>query len=223
MIALGKKLVTELGAEEDNDTLGRWMAHQLADLLTRYETAPVAEKEHLRQTCEDSILKIWAHRSQFPRGHRPFESFTPIFNTLQELDLSDPTPRYFRNAALRAREEKRDPARKWLDCATAIDDSARILIRYCLTRGAEKALDQEAEWVSLVHDLTKVSDDDLRIIVVLARQAELLNANDPESVERAELEKLSSKLDFFSEFASKVSADLKARVPRKRRARKPKP
>ena len=39
VVALGERIVHELGLEESGDTLGCWMAHRVAELMERAETA----------------------------------------------------------------------------------------------------------------------------------------------------------------------------------------
>jgi hypothetical protein len=224
ILELGKRLVRELSIENTNDTLGRWLAHDLAELIEVFESASPGEKGKERGECIDAILRIWAHRNELPSGHRPLESFTSIYQTLQALDYSDPTPRYFRAARQRAKADNKDSGpQAWLDCATSLDDGARILIRYCLVRAAETALNQESDWVKLAHDLTNVSDDDLRIVIVLAKQARLLDENDPNAVERAELQKMIAKLERLQTLAMEVKADLSRKlsgVPPPRKGKK---
>lgn len=60
MWALGCHIVNELGGERDTDTLGRWMAHHLAELMVAAEEAATAE-EHAaaRSAVESAILRVW--------------------------------------------------------------------------------------------------------------------------------------------------------------------
>jgi hypothetical protein len=45
------------------------------------------------------------------------------------------------------------------------DTTARALVKYCLTKAAEIALDGKEEWVTLAQSVLTDSDDDLRIII----------------------------------------------------------
>ena len=43
VLALGKKIVDELGLDQSADTLGRWMAHYLAEKMKDAEALPPTE------------------------------------------------------------------------------------------------------------------------------------------------------------------------------------
>jgi hypothetical protein len=59
VLELGQHLVHELGIENRFDTLGRWMAHHLAELIDRAENgATKAERLDSRKNAEETILKI---------------------------------------------------------------------------------------------------------------------------------------------------------------------
>jgi hypothetical protein len=78
--------VTELELDESVNTLSRWMAHYLAELISAAETASEAQKHDLEQRCADTIIKLWANRDTFPDGMRPFKNFEPVFRALEKLD-----------------------------------------------------------------------------------------------------------------------------------------
>ena len=108
VLALGRKLVEELGLEESNDTLGRWMAHCLADLITKAENASGGDKDAGRKECFDAILALWRHRSELPSGKRPFAELEPVIRAVESLDPEDDTPVTTALHALRrAKRQKR--------------------------------------------------------------------------------------------------------------------
>ena len=61
VLALGKKIVDELGLDQSVDTLGRWMAHDLAEKMKDAEAATGGAREQKISECSDAILKLWAH------------------------------------------------------------------------------------------------------------------------------------------------------------------
>ncbi len=85
IINLGKTIVEELKIEPGVDTLSRWMAHYVANLITKTQTASNDEKEEIEKECFEIILKIWEKRNTIPSGGRPFEEFQPIFDALEYL------------------------------------------------------------------------------------------------------------------------------------------
>ena len=67
--ALGEQIVRELGLERSVDTLGRWMAHRVAELMARAEDAPSEEvEEQARRDCTDVIMRLWERRDGWPSG-----------------------------------------------------------------------------------------------------------------------------------------------------------
>ena len=82
--------------ESSTDTLGRWMAHYVAELMDAVTKAASEEREAAQNGCCDAILKLWTHRAGLPDGKRPFEDLEPIMRALESLDPENDTPRYFR-------------------------------------------------------------------------------------------------------------------------------
>ena len=125
VIGLGKKLVEELELGAPVDTLGRWMAHYVAELITNVEAARPEERNELSSRCAAAILDLWQHRSVLPDGKRPFEEIEPILRAIQSLDPEDHTPRYWRSARSYPEKTAEEPeAQKWLDLADQFDDTA---------------------------------------------------------------------------------------------------
>lgn len=79
---LGQRIVRELGLEDGTDTLGRWMAHRIAELMERAEQADNNEaREESRRECADLILRVWSHRSGWPYG-QPLNGMASILKGL---------------------------------------------------------------------------------------------------------------------------------------------
>ena len=62
---LGRAIVSQLSIDE-HDTLGRWMAYRLAELLNQGDSDD-SEKE----AAADLVLRIWRLRSDWPNGWPP--------------------------------------------------------------------------------------------------------------------------------------------------------
>ena len=79
MLALGTHLVNELGLSDSTDTLGRWLAHHLAELISEADSAsgPKSRREASRRAT-DTILKLWAHRRDLPGAATPLAPFREI-------------------------------------------------------------------------------------------------------------------------------------------------
>lgn len=86
VLELGHYLASELGVYEGVDTLGRWMAHYLAELIDKAENSPnERDRKTARQEATDTILKIWEHRKSLPGNVYPLERFKDIFLVLDHL------------------------------------------------------------------------------------------------------------------------------------------
>src|SRR5688572_3455622 len=63
VLELGKYLVRELGFEDEVDTLGRWMSHHVAELITVAENGRTAASRRIaKRDAVTTILRIWQHR-----------------------------------------------------------------------------------------------------------------------------------------------------------------
>ena len=213
VLALGKKLVDELGLDQSVDTLGRWMAHYIAEKMEDAEAATSEARDRKMSECSDAILKLWAHRSELSNGKRPFEEFGQIFRVLQSLDLDDPTPRYFRQARSAVeQDDEGDSTKQWLNIASALDCAARVLIRYCLATAAQEAVDKSRDWVALAQAIAEEGDIDVRMVLSIADDVEVLNSENPDDTTRARIEGLLKRLEAFIAFSSTLSSCLRGQL-----------
>lgn len=69
ILQLGKNLVAELQLDRSVDTLGRWMAHYVAELIDSAENADDTESgKGLKKETFDAILDLWARKEHLPKG-----------------------------------------------------------------------------------------------------------------------------------------------------------
>lgn len=86
VLELGRYLVRELGFEDGADTLGRWMAHHLAELIAQAENgATAAERLIARQAATETILRIWEHRVSLPGKAYPLRPYEDVLRALDRL------------------------------------------------------------------------------------------------------------------------------------------
>lgn len=72
VVRLGELIVAELGLKDSNDTLGRWMSHQLAELMSQADSAKSAiERDEARRAASELIIRLWDHRAGWPTGWPP--------------------------------------------------------------------------------------------------------------------------------------------------------
>lgn len=84
-MALGQHLVRELNLD-DSDTLGRWMAHYVAELIDLAENA-TSTKDRLaaHKRAMESILQIWEHRESLPGYAYPLAKYDEVLTLLDRL------------------------------------------------------------------------------------------------------------------------------------------
>lgn len=86
VLGLGRHLERELGFEEQRNTLGRWMAHHLAELIDRAENgATESERLEARNNATETILKIWEQRTALPGRAFPIAPYKDVLAVLQLL------------------------------------------------------------------------------------------------------------------------------------------
>lgn len=95
ILALGQHLVDELGFSDGGNTLGRWMAHHVAELMIRVKNSSSdTEREAAHTHMVETILKIWEHRSSLPGKAYPLKSYENVLLVLDRLRPdSNPFPR----------------------------------------------------------------------------------------------------------------------------------
>lgn len=210
---LGRKLVKELGLDQSVDTLGRWMAHYIAELIQDVKKASAEEKPAKMQACCDAILHLWKHRHMLPDGKRPFEELEPILRTLESIDPENDTPRYFRSVrAVVDDAEENDETKFWLKLIDDLDYSAKILIRYCLTQAAQNALNKSLEWVGLAEAAGADESAEFPLIHVIIEEDSVLKASDPDEKERKHIEGRIERLESFAKMAMAVASELRQEV-----------
>jgi len=70
VLEIGCRLVYELKLENDVDTLGRWLAHYLAEMIQAYKDAPsIGEKKVVAQKVSPIIDQLSRHLSVHRGGH----------------------------------------------------------------------------------------------------------------------------------------------------------
>lgn len=86
VLELGKALVKELKLDPGVDTLGRWMAHHIAELISKAEN----EKDNLLAPAillqaEEAIIRLWTHRSGFDNYINPQKELKEILQVIRTL------------------------------------------------------------------------------------------------------------------------------------------
>lgn len=211
VIALGEKLVAELELRQSTDTLGRWMAHYVAELIHAAKTAPQATRTDAEARCASAILELWDHRAALPNGTRPFESLEPLIETLKSLDPETRAPFYRPAIRQKAQEdgEESELSRRWLSLAQGIDDTARMLIDQAITRAAAAAADDAKEWVMLATGASTAPAFDIELISHLLERTESSRSDEKQ---RERLRSRLERLNAFLRVAGLLRADFQSEL-----------
>lgn len=207
MLALGERLVAELKLVDSMNTLARWMAHYIAELIVRAEQAAPAQQREAQEECARAIMDLWALARAFPVERGMFDSVDRIIEVIESLH-PDAGP-YYRNDRWRALEARASGEGSEIDellkTALGIDGIARSLIHHVLTLAARVAGRESAEWLEFAQDL---EDDaphtELRVrVVAMGREQESLDR-----YRIQQLEKQIAQLDQFCAAAQLLRTSL---------------
>lgn len=213
IVELGKRLVFELDLEHSVDTLGRWMAHYIADCIKQVEIAGADEVEAKKKGLRDSILALWEHRSTLPNGTRPFEEIEPILRAMESLDPEGHRFRYLSSSwGLDSELEESEETTRLINMAKGIDHAARVLINYCFSSAARSALDKTKNWVKLVKAAGLEDSVEVQLVHFICNQDELANTSAPDDDQKEVLRERYERLGAFISLATKVASDIKARL-----------
>jgi hypothetical protein len=131
VLALGRTLVQELKLDPGVDTLGRWMAHYIAQLITEAENAPEGETRREKESlAADAIIKLWSHRSNYENRINPLFELKPVIQLLRSLDPNQNL--WVRHIGLGSGNS---------DAIRTLYDSFRHLMVYLLTAQLSKSAD----------------------------------------------------------------------------------
>jgi hypothetical protein len=208
---LGQKLVEELELADGVDTLGKWMAHYVAQLIEEAEKAKGEDRQRAETRAFEAILQLWRHRHHYPDGRRPFESFEPLLAALHRLQST--TPHYFRPDILNDPASRKLPEdlKLWLQLIDDFDQSARFMITEALGRAAALAAEKCDEWAELVRrGDDRLTGPDLELVIELLERSDGQTKVRDET--RAQLERSLSRLDRFVENAALFRDDLASRL-----------
>mgnify|MGYP001179028160 CR=1 FL=1 len=165
VINLGKSLISELDMERECNTPARWLVHYIAENIHKSENSQGAEKDVAEKNCIDAIFKLWHHRSELPRGIKPFTDFDSAFRGLSRLDNSAQKP-YFNEFSQFDHEidrEESPESKQWVDIAISIDKVAKGLVSESFESAAEVAITEKSK--DILRLAPEDSGDDLRIML----------------------------------------------------------
>lgn len=190
IIKLGKKLVQELQLEPSVNTLGRWMAHYIAELIKKAEySEDEKERKAYKKECFKVILKLWKNREHLPNVSKPLGELKPIIDLLEvlkERDYSDPFFHFFNNMP---------NDKTWKGFASTLKETSENIFELCLYSSlSQDLLKQKEEWLKDYKSMLAKEEIELleNLEALVNRRDSLIYFTDKEG-EDIELMKLSQK------------------------------
>jgi hypothetical protein len=189
LLALGGRLVEQFKLQADEDTLGQWIAHHLAEKLLAHKRATGPAKAAIEAELIDTILKFWKHRAYFPRGTKPFEGYDAVLRALESLDPNPDEGRYFHyRLADDLKKDAKPPSQEWIDAAKTFDRGARAMVSLCFEQAARASGQPDEVWLSAAKVLAEDADRDLVVIKFITTGAKE-DKIDPVEFDRKQLER----------------------------------
>lgn len=154
---MGDRIVRELALDDSTDTLGRWMAHRVAELIDRgNKTTTDKARNKAAAEATELILRLWAHRSNWPEGWPPQSA-------VKVLAALDPQP---------YRAKGQPSGSPWIDSLHRLAD-LQTRERHLWIDFGLLDLELEAEQRALRDDSGDLRDDEREVLERLIRQRDL--------------------------------------------------
>jgi hypothetical protein len=150
VLQLGRQLASSL---DEHDTLGRWLAQYIAELITTYEMAEGETREAAGRKAVKQILKLWRHRAD-RMGRRPLDSYEPIMAGLARVS-GEATWGYgdmLRDHGVDADQLTSAPI---LRPALALESTVRDILLAVVGLAANEADTREGVWLDLTKTLKR--------------------------------------------------------------------
>lgn len=211
VLALGRKLVDELGKQPPPRVLCRWMAHYIAELIDAADNALPQERAARQQKCYDAILQLWERHATFPGSKDPFKAFKPIVRALKRLDPDDEQSNLINCVTGGDSVPNEDPYLvPLLEFARLVESTARRLVYYTFIDAARTAKGRSREWLELATN-ANLEVPVVELIIQFGVDADG-REEDPRIREREEVEKHMQNLDEFVAMATELRAKLSTQL-----------
>ena len=167
-----------LAAElEQTDTLGRWIAHYLAERMTSLERRTGSERDTAEAEVADLILRLWSLRRQLPSGRLPLAEVDEVEAAIERLAPGRRAWAYFGAFAADTEPSPEETETSTtLKAAQLVDRLAGDLAHGLIGRAAALAEEDGAAWAKHAE---KLGDRALRTL----RRIRLTDSGSPDDVE----------------------------------------
>lgn len=174
MLELGKLLAAEL---EQTDTLGRWIAHYLAERMISLEKKTESERGIAEAEVADLIFRLWSLRRQLPSGRLPLAEVDEVEAAIERLAPGRRPWAYFGAFAADSEPSPEETETSTtLRAAQLVDRLAGDLVHGLIGRAAALAEENGAAWT---RHAEKLGDGALRTL----RRIRLTDNSSPDDAE----------------------------------------
>lgn len=185
VIKLGEKIVNELLLKDGVDTLSKWMAHYIAELIEKAKCSEGEEKEKYEKECFETIIKLWNEIYKVPNVEKPLTRFDDMYELIKEV-TNNSRYRYFQS-------KHEEIQCEYLQLIKIIDILSKKIIRKAIFMGIENSLLDEKEWLEF--DLLGLEDiSSLMKIKTLYEDVEL----DSFEINKKERDELKKAINSFN-------------------------
>lgn len=214
---LGDAIVRTFESDSDDDFVGKWMAHHLAEKITNYRSISRDDKKSAEDELVALIFEFWKHRAHYPRGKAPFKAFHAVFRALESLDPNSSASRYFRSSFTPPKKPgKGSPTENFLKKAARFDEAARAIITYYIANAAKSAGDIDKAWLKAAKVLP--AEDEYEFKIILVTQASIDQSVDAgeelKQVYRERLQRLRELSDEVASSAKQIITEIDAELDR---------
>jgi len=199
ILKLGKKLIKELELVYTVNTLARWLAHYLAELMSNIDKCESEEeKNNLQRECCDIILEIWGKRERIPI-EKPTERLKPIIDVISLLKKNEHP--FIRHSFLDKRNGLKNSKSSWLSFLEIVkNNSERIYRKSLISMISEELLEKDKEWIE--EHGSFLSDDEKSVVEYIDSIKEItISFQDDPKKESSEKEKM---VNLFNELEEKI-------------------
>ena len=203
MLELGKLLASEL---EQTDTLGRWMAHYLAEQMAGLKPKTGSERTLAEAEVAALILRLWALRRQIPGGRLPLAEVDEVEAAIVRLAPGRRPWAYF--GAFSADTEPsagETETSTTLRAALLVDRLAGDLVHGLIGCAAELAEEDEADWIKQAETIGDAALRTVRRVRIVDDHIE--NATERPSWNSEVMERATALLSVVSDLVAALEAE----------------
>jgi len=150
IIKLGEKIVEELLLNDGVDTLSKWMAHYVAELIEKARYAEGKEREKYEKECFETILKLWGEVHKVPNIVPPLSRFEKIYELCEEM-MSKDKYRYFP-------KKHEEDTNEFLILAKVVDALSKKIVKNAFFLAYQNASEKERGWLEfdMIDDINQL-------------------------------------------------------------------